>query len=592
MGVRINKTKNLGQVFTSEEIATFMCSLINKTELNNILEPSAGKGVFLKVLEENYKYKTLDAFEIDSTLNNVSNTLIYYENFLSQNISSKYDLIIGNPPYVRWKNIPNFMKDEFKEKYWQDKINGQSDLLYAFLFKSIDLLEENGELIFITPSFWTQTKHSKKLREYLLSKGHFELIINFNEIKLFKNISSNIIIFKFIKNHNNKKQIKIVNFKVKKYMDTLFDFLNCTLERLETENLIDNEMVEAFKCDQFKDSKPFKPAPEKIEKRIDSMENNCLINAPLVIVNKNGNNFKIPLSKIFHKKEFDYFDKEEYFFKKVNFSNETVYINDKYQTNFLNNKINSLNHCPCLGDAFTIGNGMVSGLDKAFKLTNDNGLSEDEIIKVCKAADLNRYTNDEFTDYIFVNHVNLLDDLKQNHKKVFDHLINFKDRLNERYNYNRDIPFWHWVFLRNKELMESSYEKIFVPCKERIDKRKYIRFAFVKGNVYATQDVTTLVKKEWVKENILYFVGILNSELLFNWIKYKGLIRGGVAEFSEEPLSIIPIRFINWDKQKEVRIHDEIVFFVNEIINNKNNLEKNKKEIEKRVEYLYLNIEM
>ena len=590
----MDKVKNLGQVFTSDQIVNFMGNLSSKEDIDHALEPCAGEGVFLKYLENQTNIKNIDAFEVDDTLVNVSNVPVSYESFLSSKHEYKYDLIIGNPPYVRWKNILKPMKQEFKDDdYWSDKINGQSDLLYAFLFKSIDLLEEDGELIFITPSFWTQTKHSKKVREYLLSKGYLELMINFNEIKMFKNVSSNIIIFKFVKSSKNKDDkppIKIVNFKIKKYDDDLFSYLNNILIELDKCDLIDNDIVEAFKCEQFKSNSPFKPVPSNKEKIIEQIEKSCTINAPDINVCDDNTKVTVSLNEVYTKRELDFLSCDNKDFKKVTFCGESYYISDKIQTTLIATDTPPKRYVG-LGDIVKIGNGMVSGLDKAFKVTNNADFNDDETINVAKANNLDQYSNKKITKYIFVNHVESADILKDNHNNVYNQLINFKDKLDKRYDYNRDMPWWHWVFLRNKHLMEESSEKIFVPCKERIDKRGYIRFALVEGDAYATQDVTALVKKDWFKEDIRYILALLNSDLLFTWIKYKGLIRGGVAEFSEEPLSYIPIRLINWDNPSEVKIYEEIMQLVQKIINKKSKDDEYKmlkENIEKKVEELYL----
>ena len=134
--------------------------------------------------------------------------------------------------------------------------------------------------------------------------------------------------------------------------------------------------------------------------------------------------------------------------------------------------------------------------------------------------------------------------------------------------------------------MENNQEKIFVPCKERIDKRGYVRFAYVKGPYYATQDVTVIVKKPYFREDIKYLLAILNSKVIFTWIKYKGLTRGGVVEFSEKPLSRIPIKLINWANPMEVEIHNKIVELVEKVLTT-HNKEMYEKEIEKYVAKLY-----
>jgi adenine-specific DNA-methyltransferase len=72
-------------------------------------------------------------------------------------------------------------------------------------------------------------------------------------------------------------------------------------------------------------------------------------------------------------------------------------------------------------------------------------------------------------------------------------------------------------------------------------------------------------KFSWVKESSEYITAFLNSTQVFEWVTYKGLVRGGVAEFSEKPLFSIPFRLINWDSSVERDIHAKITSLVQEI---------------------------
>jgi adenine-specific DNA-methyltransferase len=76
------------------------------------------------------------------------------------------------------------------------------------------------------------------------------------------------------------------------------------------------------------------------------------------------------------------------------------------------------------------------------------------------------------------------------------------------------------------------------------------------------------VKLEWVKESPEYVTAFLNSKEVFQWVKNKGFVRGGVAEFSEEPLKAIPFRLINWQSSTETKIHAKITQIVKEIRKN------------------------
>ena len=81
-------------------------------------------------------------------------------------------------------------------------------------------------------------------------------------------------------------------------------------------------------------------------------------------------------------------------------------------------------------------------------------------------------------------------------------------------------------------------------------------------------------------------MAVLNSQITFFWIEHQGLSRGGVAEFSERPLSKIPIRMINWDDQAEVKSHRNIVKLVDQILQTDDS-EKIQAKLEKEIEILY-----
>ena len=136
-------TKNkFGQYFTPEIVANFMIELADISANSSILEPSCGEGIFLKLLHDK-GFDNLTAFEIDEELaQNFSN--VHYESFISAKISTKFDLIIGNPPYIRWKNLEDDLKQELSSNpIWNKYFNSLCDYLYIFILKSIELLNEN-----------------------------------------------------------------------------------------------------------------------------------------------------------------------------------------------------------------------------------------------------------------------------------------------------------------------------------------------------------------------------------------------------------------------------------------------------------------
>lgn len=503
--------KSLGQYMTPKFIAEFMVSLITKPLSASILEPGAGEGVFLKVLYEK-SFRNVTAYEIDERLGKESPIKITYCNFLEITPKPVFDVVIGNPPYVRWKNIPKEWRTMFKEdNYWNKIMNGLCDLTYAYIYHAINFLRNKGELIFICPLFWTETVHGRHLREYLSQNGSLEVLINFNEAKIFDQVSSTIIIFKYVKG------VKHPFIKVVEYYDK-------------------------------------RPVTPSLINKIASIINDLQIKSSSFIEDK-----KIKCRAYLHRQ----FDKNEVW-RPIPPHEEWV------------KKVEMISDVIFVGDIAEIGNGMVSGLDKAFRLTERdlnllNDYEHKSIIYVYKANALGRiFPIGNPTPYIFVNNIKNEDDLKQLCPLFYQKLVVHKEELRMRYNYGKDIPWWDWVFLRNRKLFERYRTKIFVPSKERYDTKGYFRFSLIQDEkdkiFYATQDVTTICIREEYQNDTEYILGLLNSEPIQKWIISKGFSRGGVFDFSEKPVKIIPIPKINKNNPKEVEIYRLIVGVVREII--------------------------
>lgn len=189
--------KDYGMFFTPEWIVDFMLNLIDVTKYTGkrditILEPACGLAQFLIGIKRNhpalFKQARLLGVEINldvisylTTLNIGNNIKIINDDYLLWQPKLSFDLIIGNPPY----GIPSLSehytiridpatKEKYKSMYetWHGKYN----VYGAFIEKSIKLLKDEGQLIFIIPATFMILDEFKKLRTFLSKNGGTAII--------------------------------------------------------------------------------------------------------------------------------------------------------------------------------------------------------------------------------------------------------------------------------------------------------------------------------------------------------------------------------------------------------------------------------
>jgi adenine-specific DNA-methyltransferase len=210
----MEKVKNkIGFVETPKEIAELMVDLASIDKNDPVLDTGCGKGIFLQVLKDR-GYKNIYGIEIDEELYDYCkrkfNNVIFGD-FLTYEFRERFSLIIGNPPYAHFNQLPMQLARGVK------KIIGTSegDIYYAFIVKAISLLKENGELIYIVPYHFFYNTYAKFLRETILKFGKLEIIIDLDEARLFQNENPETIIFKFKKGKYNLKDEKIKILRIK-----------------------------------------------------------------------------------------------------------------------------------------------------------------------------------------------------------------------------------------------------------------------------------------------------------------------------------------------------------------------------------------
>lgn len=141
---------------------------------DNILEPSCGSCEFIDKIRNYYPMASITGVEYNKTIyENIKNIYddsdssnssikikLHNGDFLKTSFTTKFDLIIGNPPYYVLKKID-------VEKQYYNYFEGRPNMFILFIIKSLALLTDDGILCFILPKSFLNCLYYNKTREYI-----------------------------------------------------------------------------------------------------------------------------------------------------------------------------------------------------------------------------------------------------------------------------------------------------------------------------------------------------------------------------------------------------------------------------------------
>ncbi len=161
---------------------------INKREIR-ILEPSAGVGNFIPYIVSKYsniEKVIIDVVDINKlsleilkkmlTIMDIPDNIVFNfinDDFLLHKFEQKYDLVIGNPPFLKLAKNNKKLKE-----YRKYSINDESNNTSSYFLEKSTMLGEN--IVMIMPKFLLNTAEYEKTRKYL-ENFSIKSILDFGE---------------------------------------------------------------------------------------------------------------------------------------------------------------------------------------------------------------------------------------------------------------------------------------------------------------------------------------------------------------------------------------------------------------------------
>jgi adenine-specific DNA-methyltransferase len=127
-----------------------------------------------------------------------------------------FDIVIGNPPYVRIQNLNKQEVEYFNKNYYSPEKN--YDIYILFIERGFKQLKQRGELGFILPHKFFEGENGAKIRQFISDSKSMNRIVNFNTNQIFEGATTYTCLLFLSKSPQKKfyyKEFKLgENFKI------------------------------------------------------------------------------------------------------------------------------------------------------------------------------------------------------------------------------------------------------------------------------------------------------------------------------------------------------------------------------------------
>lgn len=185
---------NHGQVFTPPAVVERMLALVKNR--GRVLEPACGDGAFVSRIPPHYP--EVVAIELDG--NHCPDGALNMD-FFTYPESEKFDTIIGNPPYVRARDVLPATRKHFSTQL----LDGHANLYLHFIEKCVRHLKPGGELVFITPREFLKATGAARLNTWLYEQGTITDFDDLGDAKIFDGVVPNCAIWRFEKGNRTHR---------------------------------------------------------------------------------------------------------------------------------------------------------------------------------------------------------------------------------------------------------------------------------------------------------------------------------------------------------------------------------------------------
>ncbi len=217
-----------GAFYTPLEAASAMVRLSFNAQMKTMLEPSCGEGVFFEAigrLRLGERFTKMHAVEIDKAAADKTRLLkeklpaleVFNEDFFDfykrNRGKSGYDLIAGNPPYIRFQYLTKQQRTALNEICAEAdiRVSRMSNAWAVFLVCCARLLSEQGTMAMVVPSEVLQVSYASDIRRYLAAHFASITLITFERL-IFEALEQEVVIL-ICRKQSSSRGIRILELQ-------------------------------------------------------------------------------------------------------------------------------------------------------------------------------------------------------------------------------------------------------------------------------------------------------------------------------------------------------------------------------------------
>ena len=244
-----------GRYYTNKNLAKYVTGWTTNGEninLQRVLEPSCGDGIFLECISElgfqnnceiisieidkteselannricgSRLYRNYDEFKLDRQRNVENDSELgskvinddFYNVYKQSLHEYRFQAIIGNPPYIRYQYLTDDQRDEQSLILTTNgmKSNKLINAWVSFVVACVQMMDSNSRIGLVIPAELLQVKYAEDLRKFLMKSLQKTTIVTFEEL-VFEGVEQEVVLLLGEKdiNHNSEHQLRIAKYR-------------------------------------------------------------------------------------------------------------------------------------------------------------------------------------------------------------------------------------------------------------------------------------------------------------------------------------------------------------------------------------------